>query len=1321
MKPSAARRRLFCAVALLALALGSTRAAETSAAEVNLARAEQQGIPTASDSIDGTYQYQAGAFADGKSDTAWVTGREENEHWARIQWRNRLVTVRRVEIDFAPLSLAYTPPKDFFDPRPPAQLSFRTGKPDALELEVLTGGRWVSLQDAKTPLAWKGGGRVTIAPPAPVPNVQELRLTLRSTRANELFAVRELEVFGPKTETSFAMRPKWKGIWIWGELEPILANLSIVKRYFRRVFDVEDPAKIRAARLAFMAHDRGRVWLNGAEVLRTSFTGKGLWPELARKELDLSLLRKGKNVLAIQGEDLEEWGLRGVLAELALRKDDGSVETIATDGERFRAGTSAESGWNLHPEGFDSWKRPNPLAPANVDHDAIFNVAFTPLFLGDPVRVLEVKLDPAIPKPGDRFTLSVRVGAEQPLHRAYGVLVDLGEHGPVRNTYMDFSLGEAFLKPADGLPQGFQGEKTLSVPGFWPKGTAPRAPITLRFCAPEAQAEILSGPVGQVTGDPNPGALRVEVGAPPPPALKAGFPEVKIAGNGGLVVEGRTLAPMMFTSSLQTPDRYQDWLTSGVQIFRIPPQSSLSVMSAEEDEEVHLSKVMEMLRVQVETIRSMAPDAKFLLMLDLDAPTTWVHENPEELIMLPNNMKIISQDPKNKLNGFMHETPNSEVYLRRLRACTRRLVERLQAQPFAHSILGVVLTHGRAGENYEGLDVNSFVDDAGEWVIPDRDHWVWGDVGLAARRDFRDWLRAKYHADDRLAAAWKMSGAKFDDLIGMTAWPNKKFAELLMWRNRPKDRFIFRDRAAEGSFYADFVQHQNEANAELFLETAKVIKESSGGKLLVSGFIGYNLPNLSNSPPGSAQHSGHSAIRKVFESPYMDFIHSPHYYHLRRAGDPVMPMGIVDSLRLHGKLWVNEFDSRTYLSPLDPKTFSPTETREVFRKEFGYAITKNQGWWWLEFPFALIGPQAASWFSDPRLLADIAVMKRVYDLALKRPATGPSAECAVIFDAEQPYYTDSYSPANTVGSAVVNFLIPKLFKVGPPFDLYAQSDLSMLVEKGWHKNYKLLLFVNAYHLTKNDRTLIETRLKKDGRTLAFFFAPGYLGNDDPSAERSLAGIEEVTGMKGVRRLAEQRVVGVDLDAAPPAFREAADASFDVLPWWGPEQIKNYHQEIGPIFSLDPAAADGWTALGRLRMDRKPVEGRVALAVRKAADHQVFYSTLPDLPLAALREIVAASGVHSYTSRAGILTWANKNFLCVHAGRNERGIALDAGEAVTWIEPFDRKIYAKAARTLTLDLRKGETKFFCLDRKGEWQALLSAPSSAAASRPARAKP
>ena len=32
------------------------------------------------------------------------------------------------------------------------------------------------------------------------------------------------------------------------------------------------------------------------------------------------------------------------------------------------------------------------------------------------------------------------------------------------------------------------------------------------------------------------------------------------------------------------------------------------------------------------------------------------------------------------------------------------------------------------------------------------------------------------------------------------------------------------------------------------------------------------------------------------------------------------------SLRLHDKLWFNEFDTRTYRSPIGPKTFSQPET-----------------------------------------------------------------------------------------------------------------------------------------------------------------------------------------------------------------------------------------------------------------------------------------------------------------------------------------------------------------------------------------------------------
>src|SRR5262249_24763742 len=160
-------------------------------------------------------------------------------------------------------------------------------------------------------------------------------------------------------------------------------------------------------------------------------------------------------------------------------------------------------------------------------------------------------------------------------------------------------------------------------------------------------------------------------------------------------------------------------------------------------------------------------------------------------------------------------------------------------------------------------------------------------------------------------------------------------------------------------------------------------------------------------------------------------------------------------------MWFSEYDTRTYLSPLPDKTFSQPETLHSFRKHFAYGITKDTGWWWLEFPFALSGAQASAWFADPDLLADIRTMKRIYDTYLTMPAPGPSAECAVIFNVEQPYHTDAYTPANSVGSATANFLIPKLFKLGPAVDLYAQTDLPKLVEKGWHNGYKLMLFVNS--------------------------------------------------------------------------------------------------------------------------------------------------------------------------------------------------------------------------------------------------------------------
>jgi hypothetical protein len=1299
-------RKIFIAIIVLFSTLSAAHAqpAAGSTPDVNLALMANKAIPTSSDSIDNSYSYLAGNFADDKSETAWITGFDMSEHWANLQWRNVSVSVNRIEMDFSPVTFVYNPPKMFGETQTPSSRNVTTVKPQSLQLEVHTGGAWKTIHKFSDPLVWQENKIILPLSPA-LSQVKEVRLKLKTEKPDEAIAVREIKIWGPKTPSSFSFRPKWRGYWMWGELEPQMANYGLVKRYFRRVFEIKNADEIRSAKFLFVAHDRGAAWLNGSEIARTAHTGAGMNREIARRDVNIKLLKTGKNLLALQGEDVDEVGLRGVLCELWIEKKDGTFEVIASTPGDFSVNSFDEPNWNSALSGFEDWAKARGLNTPNSEIAWGWSFDYTPPYFAGAVQIADVKLEPKIPRAGETFNLAFAVHVKKPLDDDYGVIVDYGDIGNARPSYMDFSRGEGFVRPENALPKGFVGEKTISISDVWTGGATPRMPIFIRVANAKNQLGVLPAATGEVTSGEQPGRLKIYVGAPPIQYAKSGFPNVKTSG-GRLSIDGVLTAPIVFTASLQTPERYVENLKSGVNIFRIMPQGVSSVVPDDGQEGAHFARMLETVKTQVEAIHSVNPNAKFLLALELDMPNDWKFEHPEDVIVLGDDTRLQPLSSTNHSIGYIQETPNSPAVLKKVRAALREFTTRLSKQPYAHSILGYSLMHGRAGENYWGIDSNMSQDEDGNWIIPPRSQYFWGDFGVSARRSFRDWLKAKYQTKENLALAWKVPGMDFEDVVSSFKWPNAKFVQNLMWRGRPANRFMFRDQTSEGALFRDFTQHQNEARAQLFIEAGKAVKAASGGKLLSGGYIGYVVPSLTNSPPAHAQHSGHLAWKMLMDSPYIDYLFSPHFYHMRRAGDPVMPMSLPDSLRLHGKLWMNEYDSRTYLSPISPKTFSQTETREQFQKEFGNAITRDQGWWWLEFNFNTVGAQAASWFADETLQRDAGVMKTVYQTELKNaPQSTPSAEIAVIVNAEQPFYTDAYSPANTVHSNVANFLIPRLSQLGAPFDLYAQSDLPVLKERGWLQNYKLVLFVNAFHLDAAEREIINTDLKRDGKTLLFFFAPGYQGNADPKTELALSGIEDVTGMKGIRKLDEQHVLGLTLNDNA-LVKNLSPRDFDAIGWWGKEQIDNYGNPIGPTFYLDAGQANNWTPLATLRLDEKNDASKVALAQLKTPNFTSIYSVLPDLPTEVLSAIAVQSGAHIY-SRPGILTWANRDFLCVSTGRAAKQIKLTARENVTWIEPFEKKIYAKNMSTLTIDLAAGETKFFCLEKKGEWQNVLSA--------------
>jgi hypothetical protein len=1295
----------------LSLLLTVPAIAQTSA-DVNLSLMTNRAIPSASDSIEGDYTTMAGAFADDNADTAWVTGRDMQDHWAQVEWHNTAVTINRVDINFAPFTLKYTPQKMFGERVEPGAVAITTVKasavgPGALELQALLQNSWKTVyvaninSPANLPIAWEGD-KATVRFAQPLTGVTKFRLRLSGAGPDESFGVRELQIWGPKPPSSFDMRPKWKAGWMWGEPEPMLATFGVVRRHFRRSFSIPDPTQIRSARIVLMGHDRARAWLNGQQIAHTSHTGSGMTREVARVDISPALFKKGQNLLALEGEDVDEVGLRGVLVELWIEKRDGTFEVLASEPDKFQVSSYDRPGWNTASDGFTDWPQAQRIGNPNLEVSWGWSADYTPAYFSGAVQVTGVELSPAIPREGEAFQLRVGVKATEPLDDAYGLLADYGDAGPTRANFVNFSRGEGFIRPEAGLPKGFQGEKTLTLSGVWTQGVTPRLPISLRFVNPKKQLQVVPGSVGQVTTGEQPGRLRVELGAPAVKYAKAGFPDAKIPQGGRLSIDGEIVSPILFSSSLQNSKHDSIYLQSGVKLFRIVPQGAGNVVPDDGEEEIFFERLLSSIRVQAEAIHSVNPDAKFILFLELDMPQDWKFEHPEEIIVLGNGSRFQPLKFRNPSTGYIQETPNSPAVIEKATRALRQFVAKLEKQPYASSVFGIALTHGRAGENYWGVDINLSLEN-GEYRIAQRPQYVWGDFGISARRSFRNWLQRRYKTKENLARAWKVSDIDFEDIVNPVKWPIRRFMTELMWLNRPTDRFMFRDRTAEGGLFHDFAQHMNESRAELFIEAGKAIKEVSGNKLLVGGYIGYVVPALTNSPPGSAQHSGHLAMRNVLATPYIDMMFSPHFYHMRRQGDPIMPMGITDSLRAHNKLWINEYDSRSFLSPITPKTFSQRETLEVFQKEFGNAITRDQGWWWLEFNFNVVGKDAPAWFGDEKMLEDIAVMRRVYDKYISLPAAGPEAEIAVFVNVEQPYYTDAHAPANTVHSNLVNYFIPRLSMLGAPFDIYAQADLAKLKERGWLKNYKMVIFLNAFHMDAIERGIVESELKKDGKSLLFLFAPGYQGNEAPQTELSVAGIEAVTGIKGVRKVAKKHLLGLSFNDNP-IVKDVKEKEFDAVAWWSKEQIENYGNEIGPTFYLDQASGNNWTPLATLRLDKKGDATKVAMAQLKTAAFTSYYSVVPDLPAEVLSSIAKQSGVYLY-ARPGVLTWANNRFLTVHTGRVAKQVVLKSKKPVTWVEPFEKKVYARNTETLTIDLSKGETKFFCLENNGEWQSLL----------------
>ena len=141
---------------------------------------------------------------------------------------------------------------------------------------------------------------------------------------------------------------------------------------------------------------------------------------------------------------------------------------------------------------------------------------------------------------------------------------------------------------------------------------------------------------------------------------------------------------------------------------------------------------------------------------------------------------------------------------------------------------------------------------------------------------------------------------------------------------------------------------------------------------MIGAFYGYVVQLSSNHVE---QTAGHFALYPILTFPEIDFLTSPTSYSSRElaTGFP-HTMSLVDSVKLHGKLWFDENDQRTWLAKNVPPNFPGyTLTYEdsllVQQRQFAWTTTQRLGMWWFDM--------SGGWYDQPAVMSAIQRMNGI--------------------------------------------------------------------------------------------------------------------------------------------------------------------------------------------------------------------------------------------------------------------------------------------------------------------------------------------------------
>jgi len=303
-----------------------------------------------------------------------------------------------------------------------------------------------------------------------------------------------------------------------------------------------------------------------------------------------------------------------------------------------------------------------------------------------------------------------------------------------------------------------------------------------------------------------------------------------------------------------------------------------------------------------------------------------------------------------------------------------------------------------------------------------------GSLGKAAEQPFRNWCKEVFGADEAILP-------KHEDFL----YNGESYNKCDNTRR--------------------YVAFCNLGVAETIDHFAQTIKEETNYEQVVGVFYGYAYETDHRVIFGS------HALRRLLNSPNLDFFSSPNAYTQHRSfGIDWADMIPVDSVKHHGKLCFIECDIRTYLTtsiqearpgeyPDDIYRMKNGESvwagpptaelsREALRKCFAHQITKASAIWWFDM--------WGGWYKDPILMDELLKMKKLYDEEPNNPDRSISSD--VVFFADEQGYANLFSQSPHLKG--ITRTRTAMGNTGVPYDSCMVEDANKLL-----KNYKAAVFV----------------------------------------------------------------------------------------------------------------------------------------------------------------------------------------------------------------------------------------------------------------------